>query len=92
MLDAELGKKDDREFAATYCSYFEAPLPGKFLEPVLVELIPGGSKIPVTAGRVHEYVRYWALGWWWGGPLACSSWRGLYSLAYPRALWKERKN
>ena len=57
MLDAELGKKDETEFAATYCSYFEAPLPGKFLEPVLVELIPGGSKIPVTANRVHEYVR-----------------------------------
>ena len=23
MLDAELGKKDETEFAATYCSYFE---------------------------------------------------------------------
>ena len=33
-------------------------MPGKFLEPVLVELIPGGSNIPVSASRVQEYVRY----------------------------------
>lgn len=61
MLDAEQGKKDDDEFMATYCSYFEAPLPGKFVEPVLVELVPGGSKVPVNLSRVQEYVRLYAM-------------------------------
>ena len=36
----------------------QAPLPGKFVEPVLVELVPGGSKMPVTPNSVQEYVRY----------------------------------
>ena len=34
----------------------QAPLSGS-VEPFLVDLIPGGSKIPVTPDRVQEYVR-----------------------------------
>ena len=43
-----------------YCFafFFQAPLSGASTEPVLVELIPGGSKVPVTPERVQEYVRY----------------------------------
>ena len=28
------------------------------MEPIFVELIPGGSKIPVSTSRVQEYVRF----------------------------------
>ena len=31
---------------------------GQNAESRLVELIPGGSKVPVTQQRVKEYVRY----------------------------------
>ena len=34
----------------------QVPLAGS-MEPVFVDLIPGGSKIPVTPDRVQEYVR-----------------------------------
>ena len=37
-------------------SYSQATLPGS-IEPLLVDLIPGGSKVPVTPDRVQEYVR-----------------------------------
>jgi E3 ubiquitin-protein ligase EDD1 len=60
LLDAQEGKKSEEEFTATYCCYFEAPLSGA-LEPVLVDLIPGGSKIPVVPDRVQEYVRLYAM-------------------------------
>jgi len=60
MLDAEEGKKSKEEFLSAYCCYFEAPLSGPVAEPLLVELIPGGSKVPVTPERVQEYVRLYA--------------------------------
>ena len=41
-----------------FAFFFQAPLSGASTEPVLVELIPGGSKVPVTPERVQEYVRY----------------------------------
>ena len=34
----------------------QAPLSGS-VEPLLVDLIPGGSTIPVTPDRIQEYVR-----------------------------------
>ena len=39
-------------------THTQAPLCGQNGDPKLVELIPGGSKIPVTQQRVREYVRY----------------------------------
>lgn len=33
-------------------------LTGQSTETVFTDLIPGGSKIPVTPDRVEEYVRY----------------------------------
>ena len=42
----------------THTPLLKAPLPGHDIEPVLVDLILGGSKVPVTPQRVHEYVRW----------------------------------
>jgi hypothetical protein len=36
----------------------QAPVGSQNGDSMLVELIPGGSKIPVTQQRVREYVRY----------------------------------
>ena len=35
----------------------QAPLSGQTSEPVFVDLVHDGSKIPVTPDRVQEYVR-----------------------------------
>jgi hypothetical protein len=56
LQDVQEEKKSEEDFTNTYCCYFEAPLSGS-VEPFLVDLIPGGSKIPVTPDRVQEYVR-----------------------------------
>ena len=39
-------------------SSWEIYLNFKFMEPILMELIPGGSKFPVSASRVQEYVGF----------------------------------
>ncbi|CAI8007414.1 E3 ubiquitin-protein ligase UBR5 [Geodia barretti] len=59
LQDVQEEKKSEEDFTNTYCCYFEAPLSGS-VEPFLVDLIPGGSKIPVTPDRVQEYVRLYA--------------------------------
>ena len=38
-------------------SLLQAPLSGQTSEPVFVDLVHDGSKIPVTPDRVQEYVR-----------------------------------
>jgi hypothetical protein len=60
LQDVQEEKKSEEDFTNTYCCYFEAPLSGS-VEPFLVDLIPGGSKIPVTPDRVQEYVRLYAM-------------------------------
>jgi E3 ubiquitin-protein ligase EDD1 len=64
MLDAKNAKSNE-EFQATYCCYFEAPVSSQKLsgvspEAMFKDLIPGGSKIPVTPERVEEYVRLYS--------------------------------